>query len=280
MANTAACEHGCCVWCIASLARLLTDAVSLPCSSGSMEEDLAGSSPRGQQLLAELFHSSILQRNDDTLEFLQRLGASPPPKAGPAVGAAATARRFCFTADCSSVGLVSPQPTLGFSISSRADSPSPVPSASLMRRQQQQEAVAAAAAVTTPQLIRAAVSLQPQHQPTLLQACLVAQATQRMPAEPAGPACAAVAGTPEGLPSRLASPIGGSSVSVFEKPAGWGWADCSSAGGSPRSPVRSSGSPRSLGSPPLDERRQQMTRVSATIDELLSAIVGDMLVED
>ena len=243
-----------------------------------MEEDLAGSSPRGQHLLTELLHSSILQRNDDTLEFLQRLGASPPPKAGPAaVGAAATARRFCFTADCSSVGLVSPQPTLGFSISGRADSPSPVPSASLLRRQQQQEAAAAA---VTPQLSRAAVSLQPQHQPTLLQACLVAQAAQRLPADPASPVCAAVDGTPEGSPSRLASPIGSSSVSVFEKPAGWGWADCSSASGSPRSPAKGTGSPRSLGSPPLDERRQQMTRVSATIDELLSAIVGDMLVED
>ena len=244
-----------------------------------MEEDLAGGSPRGQQLLAELLHSSILQRNDDTLEFLQRLGASPPPKAGPAVEAAATARRFCFTADCSSVGLVSPQPALGYSISSRADSPSPLPSASLLRRQEQQEAVAAA--VVTPQLSRAAVSLQPQHQPTLLQACLVAQAAQRLPQEPAQiETCAAVAGTLEGSPSRLALPTGSSSVSVFEKSAGWGWADCSSAGGSPRSPARSTGSPRSFGSPPLDEKRQQMTRVSATIDELLSAIVGDMLVED
>ena len=245
------------------------------CSSGSMEEELSGSSPRGQQLLAELFHSSILQRNDDTLEFLQRLGASPP-KAGPSIATAASARRFCFTADCSSVGLASPQPTLGFSISSRADSPSPVPSASLLRRQQQQEA---SAVVTSPQLSRAAASLQPQHQPTLLQACLVAQAAQRLPQDPASPVCAGLAGTPDGSPSRLASPIS-SGVSVFEKSAGWGWADCSSAGGSPRSPARGSGSPRSLGSPPLDERRQQMTRVSATIDELLSAIVGDMLVED
>ena len=240
-----------------------------------MEEELSGTSPRGQQLLAELFQSSILQRNDDTLEFLQRLGASPP-KAGPVGSPAATARRFCFTADCSSVGLASPQPTLGFSISSRADSPSPVPSASLLRRQQQLEA---AAVVVTPQLSKAAVSLQPQHRPTLLQACLVAQAAQRLPQEPSSPATAACADTPTATPSRLTSPSG-STVSVFEKSAGWGWADCNSAGGSPRSPAKAFGSPRCPGSPPLDERRQQMTRVSATIDELLSAIVGDMLVED
>ena len=245
-----------------------------------MEEELSGGSPRGQQqLLAELFHSSILQRNDDTLEFLERLGASPPKAAAVGGIAAATARRFCFTADCSSAGLASPQPSLGFSISSRADSPSPVPSASLLQRQQHHELLSTCAQ----QLGKASTSqlLQQQHQPTLLQACLLAQAAQRLPQaqDPASLEQSAAVRTPAASPPGLASPcsVGGS---VFEKSAGWGWADCGSAGGSPRSPAKACGSPRCLGSPPLDERRQQMTRVSATIDELLSAIVGDMLVKD
>jgi len=52
--------------------------------------------------------------------------------------------------------------------------------------------------------------------------------------------------------------------------SGWGWSNCQSGASSPRQLVKCA-SPR-VGALQHAERRQQMTRVSATIDELLSAI--------
>ena len=106
------------------------------------------------------------------------------------------------------------------------------------------------------------------HNP-LLHAVLVSQASLQSPPQrsysPAVSGSASLSLTSQS-PEQMLSPT----LSLTN----WGWNDCQQVG-SPRQ--LKCGSPR-FGSI-LDERRQQMTRVSATIDELLAAIVGDMVEE-
>lgn len=106
-------------------------------------------------------------------------------------------------------------------------------------------------------------------QQPLLQALLVSQAQLQSSGSGRAPSSPGRCQTP---PARAQSPD--PPLSPLISPLGsWGWSDCQQAS-SPRFGSKC-GSPR-FGSIPLDERRAQMTRVSATIDELLSALVGEM----
>ena len=276
----------------------------LSCSTGSSEGE---ASPR-KNLLAELLQHSIMQRNDDTLEFLERCPVLPlkpcvtplPLKGSSGVsgvrpqhaqserqslrqllylgGAELERQLSCAlgtTQDSSKPSLLT-QPELepgvkphcsaaiadtGL-IASQAPALAPTPAA-------------AAAATAQPGGVQLQSPLgnrhsSPAHSP-LLNAVLLSQAALQSP--PAG------CHSPRllRLPS-LGSHSQSSEQSLSPKPSftNWGWSDCQPSG-SPRQ-VKC-GSPR-FGSIPLDERRQQMTRVSATIDELLAAIVGDMVTEE